>query len=85
MSTYTFLSSSTLPPKFAIACAAAMGFAVVSLFSGATSVAPTAAPRSENIVTLPTIVVMPDAADRAAAAALDAVVLHASNKRLDEV
>lgn len=85
MSTYTVLSSSTLPPKFAVACAAAMGFAVVSLFSGTAPVAPSSAPRNENIVTLPTIVVVPDAADRAAAAALDTVVLHASNKRLDEV
>jgi len=85
MSTYTVLSSSTLPPKFAIACAAAMGFAVVSLFSGAPSLAPSNAPRSENIVTLPTIVVVPDAADRAAAAALDTVLVHASSKRLDEV
>ncbi len=85
MSTYTVLSSSTLPPKFAAACAAAMGFAVVSLLSGASSVTPNASPRNENIVTLPTIVVVPDAADRAAAAALDTVVLHASNKRLDEV
>lgn len=85
MSTYTVFSSSTLPPKFAIACAAAMGFAVVSLFSGTSSVAPVSAPRTENIVTLPTIVVVPDAADRAAAAALDTVVLHASNKRIDEV
>jgi hypothetical protein len=85
MSTYTVLSSSTLPPKFVIACAAAMGFAVVSLFSGTVSVAPDSAPRNDNIVTLPTIVVVPDAADRAAAAALDTVVLHAPNKRLDEV
>jgi hypothetical protein len=85
MSTYTVLSSSTLPPKFAIACAAAMGFAVVSLFSGTASVATDSVPRNENIVTLPTIVVVPDAADRAAAAALDTVVLHASSKRLDEV
>jgi hypothetical protein len=85
MSTYTFLSSSTLPPKFAIACAAAMGFAVVSLFSGTHAIAPDAAPRSNEMVTLPTIVVVPDAADRAAAAALDAVAVQTSAKRLDEV
>lgn len=85
MSNFTVLSSSTLSSKFAITCVAAMGFAVVSLFSGASSVVPDSAPRTGNIVTLPTVVVVPDAADRAAAAALDTVVLHAPARRLDEV
>lgn len=85
MSTFTVLSFSVRSSKFAITCATAMGFAAVSLFSGASSVAPDSAPRSGNIVTLPVVVVVPDAADRAAAAALDTVVLHAAARRLDEV
>lgn len=72
MTAYRLMSSSTLPPKFAIACAVAMGFAVVSLFSGTEHVAlPQATPDRNDVVVLPTIVVVPTAADRAAAAALD--------------
>jgi len=72
MTTYRLMSSSTLPQKFAIACAVAMGFAVVSLFTGTDRVAlPQAAPDRNEVVVLPTILVVPTAADRAAAAALD--------------
>lgn len=87
MSVYNLMSSSTLPPKFAVACAAAMGFAAVSLFFGQNHVAPVAAPPplELDIVTLPTIVVVPTAADRAAAAALDIVAARVADKRLDEV
>jgi len=85
MSTYRLMSSSTLPPKFAIACAVAMGFAVVSLFSGADRVAlPQAAPDRDEVVVLPTILVVPTAADRAAAAALD-VAATAVIGRIDGV
>ncbi|ODV19702.1 MAG: hypothetical protein BGP24_05430 [Lysobacterales bacterium 69-70] len=49
-----------------------MGFAVVSLFSGTDRVAlPQVVPERNEVVVLPTIVVVPTAADRAAAAALD--------------
>lgn len=87
MSVYRLMSSTTLPPKFAIACAAAMGFAAVSLFFGQNHVSPVAAPQPlvVDVVTLPTIVVVPTAADRAAAAALDIAAAPVSDKRLDEV
>lgn len=85
MTTYRLMSSSTLPPKFAIACAVAMGFAVVSLFSGTDRVAlPQAAPDRNEVVVLPTILVVPTAADRAAAAALD-VAATAVIGRIDGV
>jgi len=86
MSVYNLMSSSTLPPKFAVACAAAMGFAVVSLFFGQNHLAPVASPQpfELDIVTLPTIVVVPSAADRAAAAALETAAVRV-DKRLDEV
>lgn len=83
MTVYRLISSSTFPPKFAIACAAAMGFVVVSALFGTTSAVPAATPQPFNIVTLPTIVVVPDAADLAAAAALETAAV--SRKRLDEV
>ncbi|MCQ4163669.1 hypothetical protein [Tahibacter harae] len=85
MTAYRFLSSSTLPPKFAAACATALGLATISLFAGTPNVQHNAAaPSYENIVVLPTIVVVPDAADRAAAAALQTAGVAAA-KRLDEV
>ncbi|GMV30626.1 MAG: hypothetical protein AMXMBFR59_27510 [Rhodanobacteraceae bacterium] len=87
MSVYRLMSSTTLPPKFAIACAAAMGFAGVSLFFGQNHVAPVTTPQplAVDAVILPTIVVVPTAADRAAAAALDIAAVRTSDKRLDEV
>lgn len=87
MSVYRLMSSTTLPPKFAIACAAAMGFATVSLLFGQNQILPVAAPQplAVDMVTLPTIVVVPTAADRAAAAGLDIAAAPVSDKRLDEV
>jgi len=79
MTAYRLMSSATLPSKFAIACAVAMGFAVVSLFSGTDRVAlPQVVPERNEVVVLPTIVVVPTAADRAAAAALDAAAYAVS-------
>lgn len=85
MSVYSLMSSPALPQRFAVACAAATGFAVVSLFFGQHPVAPVVSPQPLmlDIVTLPTIVVVPSAADRAAAAALETAAVAA--KRLDEV
>lgn len=83
MSARTLMSSPTMPQKFAFTCAAAMGFALVSLFSASPAVVSQAMPHKLDAVTLPTIVVVPDAADRAAAAALDAVAQHAPS-RADE-
>lgn len=74
MSTRTVVDYSTLAPKFAAACAAAVGFAIVGMLSSPPNVS-LPAPRSKSVVTLPTIVVVPDAADRAAAAALDSVAV----------
>ena len=85
MTRYSFLSSSTLPPKFAAACATALSLATISLLAGTPDLSHTAkTPSYENIVVLPTIVVVPDAADRAAAAALQTAGVPAA-KRLDEV
>lgn len=85
MTAYRFLSSSTLPPKFAAACAAALSLATISMLAGTPNVQHSAvAPGHENVVVLPTIVVVPDAADRAAAAALQTAGVPAA-KRLDEV
>ncbi|HSX62720.1 MAG TPA: hypothetical protein VLF18_21265 [Tahibacter sp.] len=85
MTFYRLMSSSTLPPKFAVACAAALGFAAVNLFFGPSRIAPAATPATPlEIVTLPTIVVVPTAADWTAAAALDTIA-QAPRKRLDEV
>ena len=56
MTAYRFLSSSTLPPKFAAACATALGLATISLFAGTPNVQHNAAaPSYENIVVLPHI------------------------------
>ena len=85
MSTRTVVSASTLAPKFAAACAAAVGFAVVGLFSPQPQALQQPAKRSEFIVTLPTIGVVPDAADRAAAAALDSVVAATTGSDRDGV
>lgn len=73
MSTRNVVDYSALAPKFAAACAAAVSFAIVGMLSSSPNVS-LPAPRSEFIVTLPTIVVVPDATDRAAAAALSDVV-----------
>lgn len=83
MSTRTVVDYSTLAPKFAAACAAAVSFAIVGMLSSPNVSLPT--PRSEFIVTLPTIVVVPDAADRAAAAALDSVAVANAGTGLDGV
>lgn len=85
MSTRTVVDYSTLAPKFAAACAAAVSFAVVGMLYSAPYAPLQPAPRSEFIVTLPTIVVVPDAADRAAAAALDSVVAATAGSDLDGV
>ncbi|MBL8298806.1 MAG: hypothetical protein JNN30_10725 [Rhodanobacteraceae bacterium] len=84
MSVYRLISSSTLVPKFAAVCAAATGFAVVGLFFGQHHSAPTVAPQPLHVITLPTIVVVPSAADRAAAAALETAAVPAPGKRRDE-
>lgn len=84
MSTRTVVDYSALAPKFAAACAAAVSFAIVGMLSATPNVS-LPAPRSEFIVTLPTIVVVPDAADRAAAAALDSVVMANAGTGLDGV
>lgn len=85
MNAYRFLSSATLPPKFAAACATALGLATISLFAGTSNVQHNAAaPSYEHIVVLPTIVVVPDAADRAAAAALQTAGVAVA-RSLDEV
>jgi hypothetical protein len=81
--TYNYLSSSTLPPRFAAACAAALGLATMSLF--AMQHIPAAAPAGSQTVTLPTILVVPDASDRAAAAALGNVVAAARAKPAEGV
>lgn len=85
MSTRPVMNSYTLAPKFAAACAAAVGIAVAGMFSPQPRVLQQAAPHSESIVKLPTIVVVPDAADRAAAAALDSVVAAAAGTGADGV
>lgn len=79
MSVYTLISSPTLPQKLAITCAAVMGLAVVSLFSAAPI--PSSLPSPDAAVTLPVVVVVPSAADRAAAAALDVVAAQAARPR----
>jgi len=84
MSKSTFLSSSSLAPKFAAACATALTLATISLLSAPPSLQ-LPAPRLEHIVTLPTIVVVPDAADRAAAASLQTAGVQRAARRLDEV
>lgn len=83
MSNYNVLSSSTLPSKFAATCAAAFGFAVIGLFTPSVPQPGAGTPHDSGIVTLPTIVVVPDAADRAAAAALSNVVAAASGNSAD--
>lgn len=85
MSSRTVFDYSTLAPKFAAACAAAVSFAVVGMLSSPPHLPLQPASPSEFIVTLPTIVVVPDAADRAAAAALDSVAAANAGSGIDGV
>jgi hypothetical protein len=85
MNAFRRVSSSTSAPKFTASCAAALSLAAIGLFATAPNTyTTTTTPSNQHITVLPTIVVVPDAADRAAAAALQTADVQ-SPKRIDEV